>query len=200
SAQSDSLPLTAANLCNRAILKTIGPLLLDELRGQADKLGSNTATPVRKLEEFRDSLAAHIFCDPACGAGNFLRTAHREPRRIATARIAAIRQRRGERGMSLNIEWEQKLSIGQFYGFELNWWPAKIAETAMFLVDHQANKELANAVGRPPQRLPTTITAHIVHGNALALDWTEALPKAVGETFIFGNPPFIGQDTRTKQQ
>ena len=182
------------------ILKTIGPLFLDELRAQADKLVSNPATPVRKLEEFRDSLAAHIFCDPACGAGNFLLTAYKELRRIETDLIVAIRQRRGETGMSLNIEWEQKLSIGQFYGFELNWWPAKIAETAMFLVDHQANKELANAVGRPPQRLPITITAHIVHGNALALDWTEALPKAVGETFIFGNPPFIGQDTRTKQQ
>ena len=182
------------------ILKTIGPLFLDELRAQADKLVSSPATPVRKLEEFRDLLATHIFCDPACGAGNFLLTAYKELRKIETDIIVAIRQRRGETGMSLNIEWEQKLSIGQFYGFELNWWPAKIAETAMFLVDHQANKELANAVGRPPQRLPITITAHIIHGNALALDWAEVLPAATGETFIFRNPPFIGQDTRTKQQ
>jgi len=182
------------------ILKTIGPLFLDELHDQADKLVSSPATPVRKLEEFRDSLATHIFCDPACGAGNFLLTAYKELRRIETDLIVAIRQRRGETGMSLNIEWEQKLSIGQFYGFELNWWPAKIAETAMFLVDHQANKELANAVGRPPQRLPITITAHIVHGNALALDWTEVLPVAAGETCIFGNPPFLGHATRTEDQ
>ena len=181
------------------IMKTIGPLFLDELRAQADKLVSNPATPVRKLEEFRDSLATHIFCDPACGAGNFLLTAYKELRRIETDLIVAIRQRRGETGMSLNIEWEQKLSIGQFYGFELNWWPAKIAETAMFLVDHQANKELANAVGRPPQRLPITITAHIIHGNALALDWAEVLPAATGETFIFGNPPFRG-DAREREQ
>nr|WP_320408906.1 DNA methyltransferase [Corynebacterium diphtheriae] len=133
-----------------------------------------------KLEAFRDSLAELVFCDPACGAGNFLLTVYKELRKIETDLIVAIRQRRGETGMSLNIEWEQKLSIGQFYGFELNWWPAKIAETAMFLVDHQANKELANAVGRPPQRLPITITAHIVHGNALALDWAEVLPVAAG--------------------
>ncbi len=182
------------------ILKTIGPLFLDELRVQADKLVSSPATPVAKLEAFRDALAELVFCDPACGAGNFLIVAYRELRKIETDIIVAIRQRRGETGMSLNIEWEQKLSIGQFYGFELNWWPAKIAETAMFLVDHQANKELANAVGRPPQRLPITITAHIVHGNALALDWAEVLPAATGETFIFGNPPFIGQYTKTKDQ
>lgn len=162
------------------IMKTIGPLFLDELREQADKLVSSPATPVRKLEEFRDSLATHIFCDPACGAGNFLLTAYKELRRIETDLIVAIRQRRGETGMSLNIEWEQKLSIGQFYGFELNWWPAKIAETAMFLVDHQANKELANAVGRPPQRLPISITAHIHHGNALGVDWGEVLPESAG--------------------
>src|SRR5699024_9321831 len=127
-------------------------------------------------------------------------TAYKELRRIETDLIVAIRQRRGETGMSLNIEWEQKLSIGQFYGFELNWWPAKIAETAMFLVDHQANKELATAVGRPPHRLPITMTGATVRGTALGLDWTEALPQAVAETFILGSPPFIGQDTRTKQQ
>lgn len=182
------------------IMKTIGPLFLDELRAQADKLVSSPSTPVRKLEEFRDSLATHIFCDPACGAGNFLLTAYKELRKIETDLIVAIRQRRGETGMSLNIEWEQKLSIGQFYGFELNWWPAKIAETAMFLVDHQANKELANAVGRPPQRLPISITAHIHHANALGVDWTEIVPHASGTTYLFGNPPFIGQFTKTAEQ
>lgn len=182
------------------ILKTIGPLFLDELREQADKLVSSPATPVSKLEAFRDSLAELAFCDPACGAGNFLLTAYKELRKIETDIIVAIRQRRGETGMSLNIEWEQKLSIGQFYGFELNWWPAKIAETAMFLVDHQANKELANAVGRPPQRLPISITAHIVHHNALSLNWAEALPETARETFIFGNPPFAGHKERSKEQ
>ncbi|MDN6457242.1 MAG: SAM-dependent methyltransferase [Yaniella sp.] len=181
------------------ILKTIGPLFLDELRGQADKLVSSPGTPVAKLEQFRDSLSELVFCDPACGAGNFLIMAYRELRKIETDLIVAIRQRRGETGMSLNIEWEQKLSIGQFYGSELNWWPAKIAETAMFLVDHQANKELANAVGRPPQRLPISITAHIHHGNALTPEWSSVLPETATQTYIFGNPPFRG-DARDKSQ
>jgi hypothetical protein len=182
------------------ILKTIGPLFLDELRAEADKLVSSPSTSVAALERFRDSLAELVFCDPACGSGNFLLLAYRELRRIETDVIVAIRQRRGETGMSLNIEWEQKLSIGQFYGFELNWWPAKIAETAMFLVDHQANKELANAVGRPPERLPIKITAHIVHGNALQLDWADILPTSAAKMYIFGNPPFLGHATRTAEQ
>lgn len=182
------------------IMKTIGPLFLDELRAEADKLVSSPSTSVAALERFRDSLAELVFCDPACGSGNFLLLAYRELRRIETDVIVAIRQRRGETGMSLNIEWEQKLSIGQFYGFELNWWPAKIAETAMFLVDHQANKELANAVGRPPERLPIKITAHIVHGNALRLDWADILPSSATETYIFGNPPFSGARTMSKSQ
>ena len=181
------------------IMKTIGPLFLDDLRAEADKLVSSPSTSVAALERFRDSLSELVFCDPACGSGNFLLLAYRELRRIETDVIVAIRQRRGETGMSLNIEWEQKLSIGQFYGFELNWWPAKIAETAMFLVDHQANKELANTVGRPPERLPIKITAHIHHGNALSFDWAKTLPTAAGETFIFGNPPFRG-DAREREQ
>src|SRR5699024_11279278 len=89
---------------------------------------------------------------------------------------------------SLDASWEQKLSIGQFYGFELNWWPAKIAETAMFLVDHQANRELALRVGNAPERLPITITAHIRHGNALRIAWDVAIKRVTGATYIFGNP------------
>lgn len=102
--------------------------------------------------------------------------------------------------MALDVSWEQKLSIGRFYGFELNWWPAKIAETAMFLVDHQANRELAEAIGAAPDRLPITITAHIIHGNALHLDWNDTLPEVNGATYVFGNPPFIGHATKTTDQ
>lgn len=182
------------------ILKTIEPLFLDELRAEADRLISAKSTPVKKLREFRDSLADMIFVDPACGAGNFLVVAYRELRTIETQVIVEIRRREGQTGMALDASWEQKLSIGQFYGFELNWWPAKIAETAMFLVDHQANRELAEAIGAAPDRLPITITAHIIHGNALHLDWKETLPEVNGVTYVFGNPPFIGQYTKTQEQ
>ncbi|QQE51743.1 SAM-dependent DNA methyltransferase [Corynebacterium urealyticum] len=182
------------------ILKTIGPLFLDELRAEADRLIAAKSTPVAKLRAFRDSLADMVFCDPACGSGNFLIVAYRELRKIETDVIVAIREREGTTDLALDISWEQKLSIGQFYGIELNWWPARIAETAMFLVDHQANRELADRVGLAPDRLPISITAHIEHANALAVDWLEILPEAAGMTYIFGNPPFIGQYTKTSEQ
>ena len=182
------------------ILKTLGPLFLEQARAEADRLIGAKSTPVSKLREFRDRLADYVFLDPACGSGNFLIVAYRELRKIETDIIVAIREREGEAGMSLDATWEQKLSIGQFYGVELNWWPARIAETAMFLVDHQANRELAARIGNAPERLPIAITAHITHGNALALDWRELLPKTNGQTFVFGNPPFIGQYTKTDEQ
>lgn len=181
------------------ILKTIEPLFLDELRTEANRLITARSTPVKKLREFRDSLANMVFADMACGAGNFLVVAYRELRKIETSVIVEIRRREGQTGMALDISWEQKLSIGQFYGFELNWWPAKIAETAMFLVDHQANRELAEAIGAAPERLPITITAHIIHGNALRLDWADVLPEVPGHTYVFGNPPFRG-DARDEEQ
>lgn len=182
------------------ILKTIGPLFLDEMRAEADRLIAAKSTPTAKLRQFRDSLAKHLFCDPACGSGNFLVVAYRELRRIETDLIVAIRKREGEMGMALDATWEQKLSIGQFHGFELNWWPARIAETAMFLVDHQENRHLADRVGQAPDRLPITITAHIHHGNALQMVWGDVLPQVQGETFIFGNPPFSGSRTMSKHQ
>ena len=182
------------------ILKTIGPLFLDELRDEADKLIRTKSTPVAKLRQFRDSLADMVFCDPACGSGNFLIVAYRELRKIETDVIMAIREREGQSDMALDISWEQKLSISQFHGIELNWWPARIAETAMFLVDHQANRELADRVGLAPERLPITVTAHIVHANALQVDWRAVLPKTSGMTYVFGNPPFIGQYTKTAEQ
>ena len=114
-----------------------------------------------------------------------------------------LRRRRGtDAQMALDATLETKLTIDQFHGIEISWWPAKIAETAMFLVDHQANHKLALAVGEAPERLPITITAHIHHTNALTADWADLIPEPQpgGTTYIFGNPPFLGHDTRTEEQ
>lgn len=183
------------------ILKTLDPLFLNEYREEARRLKSlaDTAQNLRRLRAFRDSLADLIFADNALGAGNFLIVAYRELRRIETDIIVEIRRREGQTGMSFDVTWEQKLSINQFYGCELNWWPAKIAETAMFLVDHQANMELAHRIGDAPNRLPIKIAAHIHHGNALHLDWAKFIPETKGKTYLFGNPPFIG-DSRAENQ
>src|SRR5699024_8960961 len=123
--------------------KTIGPLFLDDLQAEANRLCGNKSTSIKALRDFRDRLATHVFIDPACGCGNFLVVAYRDLRRIETQIIQEIRTREGQTGMALDATLETKLTIGQFHGIEINWWPAKIAETAMFLVDHQANRELA---------------------------------------------------------
>ena len=182
------------------ILKTIGPLFLDNYRTRANRLIANKSTTAGQLAALQDELAANIYVDPACGSGNFLNMAYAKLREIETDLIVERRRRLGETGMSLDATLEQKLTIDRFHGFEINWWPAKIAETAMFLVDHQANRRLAEAIGQAPDRLPIRITAHIVHHDALELNWQESLPKPPGQTFVFGNPPFLGHDTRTKEQ
>ena len=182
------------------ILKVIEPLFLDELRDKANRLVHNKSTTVKALREFRDSLAQMIFLDPACGCGNFLVVAYRELRAIETDIIVALRAKEGQQTASMDVSLDQRMNIGQFHGFELNWWPAKIAETAMFLVDHQANRALAAAVGDAPDRLPITITAHIRHGNALQLGWEYEIPRTAGATYVFGNPPFLGHISRSKEQ
>lgn len=181
------------------ILKVIGPLFLDELRAEADRLVRNKTTTIAQLEEFLDRLTRITFVDPACGCGNFLVVAYRELRRIETDVIARLHEFDSRRAVALDVMFEQKLSIDQFHGFEINWWPVRIAEVAMFLVDHQANRELAQRVGSSIVRLPIKISAHIKHCNALEIDWAEELPDR-GETYIFGNPPFIGHQTKTKEQ
>lgn len=182
------------------ILKTIGPLFLDDYRERANRLINNKGTIIKDIDKLLDEMASNIYCDPACGGGNFLNLAYAKLREIETDLLVEKQNRGAERTASLDISFDQKISINQFWGFEINWWPAKIAETAMFLVDHQANLKLAAALGDAPERLPIQITAHIVHANALQLDWSETLPEPAGQTFIFGNPPFLGDHTRTKEQ
>lgn len=182
------------------ILKTIGPLFLDEYRDRADRLLKNKSTTVPDLQRFKDEIAANVYIDPACGAGNFLNLAYAKLREIETDIIVEIRKRQRDFTGSLDTTFDQALTIDKFYGIEINWWPAKIAETAMFLVDHQANRQLAAQIGEAPDRLPINITATIFHRDALEMDWHTAFPKPAGKTFVFGNPPFLGDHTRDKQQ
>jgi hypothetical protein len=184
------------------ILKTLGPLFLDEYEARAAKLIANKSTKISDIDAFLKEMGSNVYCDPACGAGNFLNVAYARLRAIETSLLVEKRRRNKNDSMTASFDAtiDQVLSIEQFFGFEIGWWPAKIAETAMFLVDHQANLALRAAIGEVPERLPITMTAHIIHGNALELEWTEVIPEPEGQTFIFGNPPFIGQHTKTTTQ
>jgi hypothetical protein len=182
------------------IRKTIGPLFLDELDKEADRLCGNRSTTLTQLREFQDQLATIVCVDPAAGAGNFLNVAYRWLRDIETRIIVELYRRQRQQTLSMDVSLDTKVTIGQFNGIEISWWPCRIAQTAMFLVDHQANRALAQAIGTAPDRLPITITAHIHHANALTTDWRELLPETTGPTYAFGNPPFLGKSQRSAQQ
>lgn len=184
------------------ILKTLGPLFLDDYRARVRAAWDSA----KKLREIQAELATNAYCDPACGCGNFLVVAYRELRAIELqimVRLRDLTQARSgfqDPALGLDVSIGLGVRLDQFAGIEINWWPAKIAETAMFLVDHQANLEMAKALGHAPDRLPITISAKITHGNALTTDWSTAIPQATGRTFIFGNPPFLGDNTRDAAQ
>ncbi len=178
------------------ILKTLEPLFLDDIRAALRKAWNSP----KRLRELHATFAAKRYLDPACGCGNFLIVAYREMRKIELELLVRLRQLDGdEAAMTLDGTWDLKVTLDQFYGIEINWWPAKIAETAMFLVDHQANREMALALGQAPDRLPIKITAHIHHDNALSTDWATVLPPNA-DTYVFGNPPFLGHISRTPDQ
>lgn len=180
------------------ILKTIGPLFLDQYR---DRLKAANTKPV--LEALHADLKQLRYVDPACGCGNFLIVAYREMRALELDLLDKLRtlQERGrDRQFVLDASAHLNVTLDQFTGIEIGWWPAKIAETAMFLVDHQANMAMAKRLGHSPDRLPIDIEARIIHGNALTSSWDELLPAPGPTTYVFGNPPFLGHESRTDAQ
>lgn len=185
------------------ILKTINPLFLDDLRARAESLIASTKgskTKRAELAAFLDELGSIHFMDPACGSGNFLQVAYMRLRELETRVLTEIHRLEDSGGFTLDASLNTRLSISQFHGLEINWWPSRIAEVAMFLSEFQADRTLARALGQVPTRLPITSVAHIVHADALATDWYESIPAEATKVFIFGNPPFLGQWTMSKAQ
>jgi len=175
------------------ILKLIGPLFLDELRAELEKIGGHEA----RLREFQVKLSRLRFLDPACGCGNFLVIAYRELRlleldvlRRLYATQASVFARVGDHVL---------VDVDQFYGIEIEEFPAQIAQVAMWLMDHQMNLRVAEQFGEYFARLPLVKSPTIVHGNALRIDWNSVVPKEQ-LSYILGNPPFIGSKLMTPAQ
>lgn len=171
------------------IMKTISPLFLDELQAEFEKLKQDRSTQKSvKLQAFQKKLANLKFLDPACGCGNFLVIAYREIRRLE---IEVLKERYKKVQLMLDMSDLSWIDVDNFYGIEIDEFPAKIAEVAMWLCDHQMNIELSQSFGQYFARIPLKKSAHIVHGNALHIDWKEVVdPKEL--SYILGNPPFIG--------
>ena len=181
----------------RDILKVINPLFLDALRAE---LSAILTGPDRgreaKLEAFHNKLAALQFLDPACGCGNFLIITYRELRKLE---IQVLRALHGGGQRVIDVSLLTRVRVEQFHGIEIEEFPATIARVAMWLMDHIENLELGHSFGQSFTRLPLTGSAHIVHGNALHLDWKEVLPPEKC-SYILGNPPFVGKQYMSSAQ
>lgn len=177
------------------ILKVIGPLFMDELREEFEKV----KTQPKKLQEFHDKLGSLNFFDPACGCGNFLVISYRE---IRLLELEVIKRLYGKDQQQLSmdaIDQYVKVDVDQFHGIEIEEWPAQIAQVAMWLIDHQMNLLVGEAFGQALVRVPLVKSANVVHGNALRMDWASVVP-AKKCTYILGNPPFVGKQYQTKAQ
>ena len=178
------------------ILKVIRPLFLDELEEQFTKAWAKK----RELEKLLEHLGSLTFADMACGCGNFLIIAYRELRVLELRiheRLQALDSKRTQ--LSLDAESRVHVKLTQFYGMEIEEWPATIARTAMFLVEHQSNQDVNLTLGYSVPMLPLRDSARIVVGNALRTDWADVLTPDSG-TIVMGNPPFLGHYTRTSDQ
>jgi len=174
------------------ILKLIRPLFLDELWAEFAKIKHNR----NKLFEFLKKLGKLNFFDPACGCGNFLVIAYRELRLLE---LEVLRQVRQNDQLMLDVFQLIGVNVDQFHGIEIEEWPARIAEVALWLTDHQMNLLVSEEFGHYYARLPLKKAPHIVHGNALQLDWREVVaPHRL--SYLLGNPPFVGHHYQTDEQ
>ena len=170
------------------IQKLIGPLFLDDLHAEFDKVKNNRS----RLFDFHKKLRTLTFFDPACGCGNFLVISYRELRLLELQVLRASHELSGNAGQkSVDVHSLIGIDVDQFYGIEIEEFPAQIAQVALWLMDHQMNLRVSEEFGLYFARIPLKTSPHIVHGNALRVDWNEVLP-AERCSFVLGNPPFVG--------
>lgn len=180
------------------IHKVIDPLFLDGLREELKEIQEITVTKTRKnkLRTFQDKLASLTFLDPACGSGNFLTETYLSLRRMENDILRSLTDQMSLFGDSKN---PIKVSIGQFYGIEINDFAVTVAKTALWIAESQMMKETTDIIHHEIDFLPLKSYANITAGNALRMDWEDVVPKDK-LNYIMGNPPFIGASMMTKEQ
>ena len=177
------------------ILKVIEALFLDDLRAEFGRLKRRKDNRRRAdLRRFQRKLGHLTFFDPACGCGNFLIIAYRELRELE---IQVLKEIHPDRQLDVLARDLSVVDVDQFYGIELGEFPARIAETALWMMDHIMNNRLSLEFGQTYTRIPLETSPHIVHGDALEMDWPDLLPSEEC-SFVFGNPPFGGAKFQSK--
>ena len=179
------------------ILKLIHPLFLDELWKEFDEYKKQVSgARIKNLNGLHTKIASLKFLDPACGCGNFLVLAYRELRLLE---LAILEELENSGQQILDIDNFLRVTVNQFYGIEIEEFPAQIAQTALWLMDHQMNRLVSSRLGRYFIRIPIASSATIIQGNALNLDWEQVVPKKE-LSYILGNPPFLGARVMSKEQ
>jgi type I restriction-modification system DNA methylase subunit len=174
------------------ILKLIKPLFLDALWEEFEKIKHNK----NKLFDFHKRLRRLNFFDPACGCGNFLVIAYRELRLLE---LEILRASRASDQSFLDVHSLLHLNVDQFYGIEIEEFPAQIAQVALWLMDHQMNQLVSEEFGQYIIRIPLQVSRTIVCGNALRIDWKTVVPPWQ-VSYIMGNPPFVGAKFMSDEQ
>ena len=182
------------------IHKVIDPLFFNALSDELEEIISIPVERTRnqKLDNFQKKLASLKFLDPACGSGNFLTETYLSLRKLENRIISTKLHDQMVIGDIADFNPIQ-VSIGQFYGIEINDFAVTVAKTALWIAESQMMKETEDIVHMNLDFLPLKSYANIVEGNALRIDWEDVVPK--GELdYIMGNPPFVGYSLQSKVQ
>ena len=179
------------------IHKVIDPLFLDELREELAEIKDISVDKTRatKLKAFQDKISKLTFFDPACGSGNFLTETYISLRRLENDVLRCLSNQ-----ITMFTDMAPiKVSIGQFYGIEINDFAVTVAKTALWIAESQMMKETEDILHTDLDFLPLKSYANITEGNALRIDWETVVPKDK-LNFIMGNPPFVGYSLQSKEQ
>lgn len=174
------------------IQKVIKPLFLDDLHKEFNSAKGST----KRLQQLQYKISKLTFLDPACGCGNFLIITYRELRQLE---LDILRELNKKGQGFLDVSQIIMVDVDQFYGIEYDEFPARIAEVAMWLIDHQMNMKVSEEFGQYFVRLPLSKSVTIKNANALQINWEEII-SPLRLSYILGNPPFYGSSFQTKQQ
>lgn len=181
------------------IHKVIDPLFLDDLKKEFEEICEIAVekTRERKLKEFQKKLASLTFLDPACGSGNFLTETYLSLRHLENEVLRILSHGQISFG---DADWNPiQVSIGQFYGIEINDFAVTVAKTALWIAESQMMKETEEIVLMHLDFLPLKSYTNIIEGNALQINWEDVAPKC-NLSYIMGNPPFVGKKEQTPEQ
>jgi type I restriction-modification system DNA methylase subunit len=197
------------------IMKVIEPLFLTELYEEFEAAKYDP----RRLNKLLERIGKIKIFDPACGSGNFLIIAYKELRlleikilkqlqtlqKVATGfephQLELIPKAQLTLAASYQTTMFTRIELENFYGIELDDFAHEVAILSLWLAQHQMNMKFKEAFGTGNPTLPLKEGGHITHGNATRIDWEKVCPKKVDdEIYVFGNPPYLGFNERSKEQ